>query len=157
MKKTINFKVNGIPVIQEVNTKQTLLKVLREALGITSPKYGCGKGECGACTVLMDGKSVRSCIILAVEADGSVITTVEGFQKNGLTDVQKAFMKHNAFQCGFCAPGFIVSTEEFLKENPTPNEEEIREALAGNLCRCTGYQNIVNAINEIAENRGGGK
>jgi len=153
MKKEISFVVNGNEVSLRVSPDEKLLDVLRDTLGITSPKYGCGKGECGACTVLLNGKTVRSCIMLAVEADQCEIVTLEGFQKNGLTDIQKTFLKHNAFQCGFCAPGFILSTDELLRENPEPDEEEIREALAGNLCRCTGYKNIIEAVEEMVENR----
>jgi carbon-monoxide dehydrogenase small subunit len=136
-----------------VSPEEKLLEVLRDTLGITSPKYGCGKGECGACTVLLNGKTVRSCIMLAVEVDGQEITTLEGFQKNGLTDIQMTYLKHNAFQCGFCAPGFILSTDELLRDNPKPDEEQIREALSGNLCRCTGYKNIIEAVEEMVENR----
>lgn len=153
MKKEINFILNGNQVSLSVSPDEKLLEVLRDTLGITSPKYGCGKGECGACTVLLNGKTVRSCIMLAVEADGREIMTLEGFQKNGLTDIQKTYLKHNAFQCGFCAPGFILSTDELLRDNPKPDEEQIREALAGNLCRCTGYKNIIEAVEEMVENR----
>jgi len=153
MKKEISFILNGNEVSLTVSPDEKLLEVLRNTLGITSPKYGCGKGECGACTVLLDGKTVRSCIMLAVEADKTEIVTLEGFQKNGLTNIQKVFLKHNAFQCGFCAPGFILSTDELLRENPEPNEEDIREALAGNLCRCTGYKNIIEAVEEMVKFR----
>jgi carbon-monoxide dehydrogenase small subunit len=152
-KKEISFTLNGNEVSVAVSPDEKLLDVLRDTLGVTSPKYGCGKGECGACTVLMNGKTVRSCIMLAVQADQCEIVTLEGFQKNGMTDIQETFLKHNAFQCGFCAPGFILSTDELLRENPEPNEEEIRDALAGNLCRCTGYKNIIEAVEEMVENR----
>jgi len=153
MKREISFILNGNEVSLMVSPDEKLLDVLRNTLGITSPKYSCGKGECGACTVLLNGKTVRSCIMLAVEADRSEIVTLEGFQRNGLTDIQETFLKHNAFQCGFCAPGFILSTDELLRNNPGPDEEEIREALAGNLCRCTGYKNIIEAVEEMVENR----
>ncbi|MDY7029810.1 MAG: (2Fe-2S)-binding protein [Spirochaetota bacterium] len=152
-KKEISFTLNGNEVSVAVSPDEKLLDVLRGTLGVTSPKYGCGKGECGACTVLMNGKTVRSCIMLAVQADQCEIVTLEGFQKNGMTDIQETFLKHNAFQCGFCAPGFILSTDELLRDNPEPDEEEIREALAGNLCRCTGYKNIIEAVEEMVENR----
>jgi len=152
-KKEITFTLNGNEVSVLVSPDEKLLDVLRDTLGMTSPKYGCGKGECGACTVLMNGKTVRSCIMLAVQADQCEIVTLEGFQKNGITDIQETFLKHNAFQCGFCAPGFILSTDELLRENPEPDEEEIRDALAGNLCRCTGYKNIIEAVEEMVENR----
>lgn len=152
-KKEISFTLNGNEESVAVSPDEKLLDVLRDTLGMTSPKYGCGKGECGACTVLLNGKTVRSCIMLAVQADQCEIVTLEGFQKNGMTDIQETFMKHNAFQCGFCAPGFILSTDELLRENPEPDGEEIRDALAGNLCRCTGYKNIIEAVEEMVENR----
>ena len=120
-------------------------------MGLTSVKYACGKGECGACTVLLDGKTIRSCLTYAIEVDGHTIMTLEGFQRLGQTQIQEIYAKHNSFQCGFCAPGFILSTEELLRTNPAPNEEEIREALAGNLCRCTGYKNILEAVDEMVE------
>ncbi len=145
----VRFKLNGVDETLTVRPTDRLLDVLRDRLGLTSPKYGCGKGECGACTVLMDGLSVRSCLKLAVEADGAEIVTLEGFQKRGDTWIQDIYARHNAFQCGFCAPGFIMSTEELLRRHPEPDEEEIREALAGNLCRCTGYQNILAAVSEM--------
>ena len=153
MEKDINFILNGFNQTIRVKPSDKLLDIIRDRLGMTSVKYGCGKGECGACTVLLDGKTVRSCLIYAVEVDGHKIETLEGFQKLGKTEIQEIYIKHNAFQCGFCAPGFILSTEELLRLNPQPDKEEIREALAGNLCRCTGYNNILEAVDEMVEMR----
>lgn len=150
MNHTVKFILNGLPVEVQVKSNEKLLDVLRDKLGVTSPKFGCGVGECGACTVHIDGMSVRSCITFAVEVDGKEVVTLEGLQENGPTEIQKAFIKHNAFQCGFCAPGFVMSATELIEKNPSPGEEEIRHALAGNLCRCTGYQNIVDAMNEVS-------
>ncbi len=153
MKKTITLKLNGESRSLEVEPSDILLEVLRDKLGIKSPKIGCERGDCGVCTVLLDGKSVRSCLILAIEADGHEITTVEGLGKNGPTPVQKSFLKHNSFQCGFCAPGMVLAATELLGKNPNPDEEEIKEAIAGNLCRCTGYEPIVKAIKAVARRR----
>ena len=153
MKKTITLKLNGESRSLEVEPSDILLEVLRDKLGIKSPKIGCERGDCGVCTVLLDGKSVRSCLILAIEADGHEITTVEGLGKNGPTPVQKSFLKHNSFQCGFCAPGMVLAATELLGKNPNPDEEEIKEAIAGNLCRCTGYEPIVKAIKAAARRR----
>jgi len=154
----VKFNLNGLPVEVQVKSNEKLLDVLRDKLGVTSPKFGCGVGECGACTVLIDGLSVRSCITFAVEVEGKNIVTLEGLQEEGPTEIQKAFIRHNAFQCGFCAPGFVMSATELIQKNPSPGEEEIRHALAGNLCRCTGYQNIVDAMNEVsAKNKEAGK
>lgn len=158
MNHTVKFNLNGLPVEVQVKSNEKLLDVLRDKLGMTSPKFGCGVGECGACTVLINGLSVRSCITFAVEVEGKDVVTLEGLQDEGPTKIQKAFIQHNAFQCGFCAPGFVMSATELLEKNPTPAEEEIRHALAGNLCRCTGYKNIVDAMNEVsAENKEGGR
>ncbi len=158
MNHTVKFNLNGSPVEVQVKSNEKLLDVLREKLGVTSPKFGCGVGECGACTVLIDGRSVRSCITFAVEVEGKEIVTLEGLQADGPTKIQKAFIKNNAFQCGFCAPGFVMSATELIEKNPSPTEEEIRHALAGNLCRCTGYKNIVDAMNEVSlENKEEGR
>jgi carbon-monoxide dehydrogenase small subunit len=151
--KNISFILNGEKVEANVEPNMKLLDLLRDVFGYASPKHGCGKGECGACSVLLNGDSVRSCITLAVEVDGKEVVTLEGLQKDGLTDSQKAFIKHNAFQCGFCAPGFIITTEEMLRKNPSPTEEEIKETMANNLCRCTGYKNIIEAVEELVEER----
>ncbi|MDA3811766.1 MAG: (2Fe-2S)-binding protein [Spirochaetaceae bacterium] len=153
MEKEIQFILNGFTQNVRIKTSDRLLDVIRDCFGMTSVKYGCGKGECGACTVLLDGKTIRSCLTFAVEVDGHKIETLEGFQRLGKTQIQEIYIKHNAFQCGFCAPGFILSTEEMLRLNSEPAEEDIREALAGNLCRCTGYQNILHAVREMVELR----
>jgi aerobic-type carbon monoxide dehydrogenase small subunit (CoxS/CutS family) len=146
MKKEITLTLNGYETTVVVEPHEKLLDVLRDKLGVKSPKYGCGRGECGACSVLLNGRSVRTCIMYAVEADGQEIVTVEGLEKDGLTPLQQSFLAHNSFQCGFCAPGIIISATELLTNNPHPGEEEIREAIAGNLCRCTGYGSVVDAI-----------
>ena len=146
MKTTVTLTLNGETRQVEVAPNEILLDVLREKLGVTSPKIGCERGDCGACTVLLDGKTVRSCLILAVEADGHEIMTVEGLSRNGLTPLQQSLLEHNSFQCGFCAPGMVLSATELLAKQPSPSEEEAKEAIAGNLCRCTGYQPIVAAI-----------
>ncbi len=153
MKREIKFTLNGDVVTIDVMPNEKLLDVLRDRLGIKSPKYGCGRGECGACSVLLNGKSIRSCITLAIEVDGQEIVTLEGLEKNGMTDIQKSFLSHNSFQCGFCASGTTITATELLKKNPHPDEEEIREAIAGNLCRCTGYQNIVDAIIDVSKEK----
>ncbi len=156
MKKTIEFTLNGEIRSVDVEPSETLLNVLRTKLGVKSPKCGCDRGDCGTCTVLLNGKSVRSCLIFAIEVDGQDITTLEGLSKDGLTPLQQAFLKRSAFQCGFCAPGMILSATELLNHNPHPNREEIQEAIAGNLCRCTGYEPIIEAILEVSESDGGG-
>ena len=142
----IHFVLNHENRAINVESNETLLEVLREKLGVKSPKCGCDRGDCGACNVLLNGRSVRSCLILAIEVDGQEIITVEGISKNGLTKVQEAMIDNNAFQCGFCAPGIIISTTELLDRNPHPTMSEIKEALSGNLCRCTGYLPILEAI-----------
>jgi aerobic-type carbon monoxide dehydrogenase small subunit (CoxS/CutS family) len=139
----IRFKLNNEMRSMDVEPTDILLEVLRDKLGMKSPKCGCDRG---ACSVLLDGKGVRSCLILAIEIDGHEVTTVEGLSERDLSPVQKAFVEFNSFQCGFCAPGFIVSATELLNENPDPTKEEAREALAGNLCRCTGYTPIIDAV-----------
>ena len=151
MKKEITLRLNGYETTVAVEPHEKLLDVLRDKLGVKSPKYGCGRGECGACSVLLNGKSVRTCIMYAVEADGQEIVTVEGLEKDGLTPLQESFLAHNSFQCGFCAPGMIISATELLTNNPHPGEEEIREAIAGNLCRCTGYGSVVDAIVDVTK------
>lgn len=148
----ITLTVNGEQRTIAVKSHHTLLKVLREQLGITSPKIGCENGECGACTVLMNGKAVNSCLVLAVEADGAVIETVENLSKEGeLHPLQQAFVEHNAIQCGFCTPGMIMSAKGLLDRNPHPTVDEVKEALAGNLCRCTGYIRIVDAVMDVVK------
>ena len=158
MKRTITLKVNGEQWCIDVEPGDVLLDVLRTRIGVKSPKIGCERGDCGSCTVLLDGKTVRSCLVLAVEADGCEITTVEGLCKNGPSAVQEAFVKHNSFQCGFCAPGIVLAATELLEKTPHPTERQIKEALSGNLCRCTGYTPIVEALIEVGKGteHGGG-
>jgi len=147
----IKLTVNGLSYERDCAEHRTLLRFLREDLGLTGTKEGCGMGECGACTVIMNGRAVNSCMVLAAEADGAVIQTVEG-EANGpsLSDIQKAFEKHHAVQCGFCTPGMVMSVKELLARNPKPGTEEIKEAVEGNFCRCTGYVQIVEAVAELA-------
>jgi carbon-monoxide dehydrogenase small subunit len=147
-KQILTFTLNGEPVQIEIEPHFTLLQVLREELELPGTKEGCGMGECGACTVLLDGKTVNSCIFPALEAEGKSIVTIEGMAdaKRGLHPIQKAFIEHGAIQCGFCTPGMVLSAKALLDENPKPTEEEIRNGIAGNLCRCTGYLQIIEAI-----------
>ncbi len=149
--KKITFTLNDEKREVLVENSDILLEVLREKLGIKSPKCGCDSGDCGACTVLLNGKNVRSCLIFAVEVEGQEIITVEGLSKNGLTPLQQALLSQNAFQCGFCAPGVILAATELLHNNPHPTEHEIKEAIAGNLCRCTGYSSIIKAIKWVCD------
>lgn len=147
----INVKVNGKKYERDVRENMTLLRFIREEIGLTGTKEGCGVGECGACTVILNGKTVNSCIVLAVEADGTVIETIEGEAKNGkMSKLQNSFHEHHAVQCGFCTPGMVLSAKTLLKENPKPSEHEIKEALEGNFCRCTGYQQIIEAIQDAS-------
>ncbi len=148
MKQTISFVLNGEPVEVEIEPHLTLLQLLRDGLGLTGTKEGCGMGECGACTVLLDGKTVNSCIFAAIEVDGKSVTTIEGLTdaQGNLHPIQKAFIEYGAIQCGFCTPGMVLSAKALLDENPKPSDEEIRHGIAGNLCRCTGYLQIVQAI-----------
>jgi carbon-monoxide dehydrogenase small subunit len=150
---TIRLKVNGRERQATTEVRRTLADFLREDLGLTGTHLGCEHGVCGACTVLLDGEAVRSCLILAVQADGHEVTTVEGLaQPDGtLHPLQQAFWDHHGLQCGFCTPGMLLSALALLKENPHPTAEEIREALSGNLCRCTGYQSIVESVQAAAE------
>ena len=149
--KHINVSVNGTPREVLVDSTWTLLETLRDQLNLTGTKEGCSNGNCGACTVMLDGKTACSCLVLAAEADGREVTTVEGLDDDGrLSPVQDAFVKEGGLQCGFCTPGFLVSTTFLLDHNPQPNEEEIRLNLAGNLCRCTGYDKIVKAVQRAA-------
>ncbi len=147
----IKFNLNGEDRIIHVEPNETLLDVLRYKLGTTSPKCGCEMGDCGACTVYIEDKTVKSCLVLAIEVDGQSVKTVEGLMKNNLTRLQESFLKHNSFQCGFCAPGMILSATELLDKNPNPNDLEIKEAISGNLCRCTGYTSIITAIKNCAK------
>jgi carbon-monoxide dehydrogenase small subunit len=148
---TISVTVNGDREVLDVPSNVTLLQMLREKLALTGTKNGCEAGECGACTVLVDGEPVNSCMMLAVEADGHEITTVEGLTHDGeLHALQQAFIAYNAVQCGFCTPGMLMSAHGLLERNPHPTEQEIREALVGNLCRCTGYLRIIQAVQTAA-------
>jgi carbon-monoxide dehydrogenase small subunit len=148
---SITVTVNGSQEYLDVPSNMTLLQVLRDKLGLTGTKNGCAAGECGACTVLVDGEPVNSCMMLAVEADGHKVTTIEGLAQEGqLTPLQEAFVDQNAVQCGFCTPGVLISAHALLERCPDPTEEEIRKALVGNLCRCTGYVRIVQAVQTAA-------
>lgn len=153
MKVNVHLKVNGFLYELSVEPRRTLLELIREDLELTGTKEGCGLGECGACTVLLDGKAIKSCITLVVQADGREMTTIEGLDRpNGtLHPIQQAFIDHGAIQCGFCTPGMVLSVKALLDENPEPTELEARQAIAGNLCRCTGYQKIVEAILSVAD------
>lgn len=143
----VSITINGIEYQENVSPDLTLLKFLREHLGLTGTKEGCGNGHCGACTVIMDGKAVNSCLVLAVQANGSHVRTIEGLgTPDELHPLQKAFIEEGAVQCGFCTPGMIMSAKALLNEKSNSEEEEIREALSGNLCRCTGYVKIVQAV-----------
>jgi carbon-monoxide dehydrogenase small subunit len=148
----VELVVNGDPYRREAEPDVTLLSLLRDVLGLTGTKWGCMTGDCGACTVLVDGEPVVSCLQLAQQVRGREVTTVEGLERNGeLGDVQAAFVSNGAAQCGFCTPGMIVAAQALLQRNPSPTEAEIREALSGNLCRCTGYNKIVDAVLEAAQ------
>ncbi|MER6523846.1 (2Fe-2S)-binding protein [Streptomyces sp. NPDC001508] len=149
----IRIRINGVPRRDTVPPRLTLADFLRINCGLTGTHLGCEHGVCGACTVLLDGEAVRACLVFAVQADGSEVTTVEGLASPSgeLSTVQEAFREQHALQCGFCTPGFVVSVTAFLAENPKPTDEEIRDALSGNLCRCTGYQGIVNAVRAAAD------
>ena len=154
MTRRIAFKLNQETRSVEVEPSDILLDVLRDKLGVKSPKVGCERGDCGACTVLLDGKSVRSCLILTIEVDGCEITTVEGLSRAGLTPLQESFLEHGSFQCGFCAPGIVLSATELLGKNEKPSEAEVKEAIAGNLCRCTGYKPIIEAVLAVSSKSG---
>jgi aerobic carbon-monoxide dehydrogenase small subunit len=152
MKQTISVTINGRLYKEDVEPRILLAHFLRETIGLTGTHVGCVIGECGACSVLLDGKVVKSCLQFAVQADGHVITTIEGLAKDGeLNPVQEAFVKNYAFQCGYCTPGMVITSQALLQNNPNPTEEEIRKALAGNLCMCTGYVQIVDAVKEAAK------
>jgi carbon-monoxide dehydrogenase small subunit len=149
--KKICFKINGEEESMEISASMTLLQMIREELHLTGTKEGCGEGECGACTVIVNGKAVHSCLTLACEVDGAEILTIEGLSKNGELDIlQKKFMEHGAIQCGFCTPGMIMSAKALLMRIPNPSPLEIKEALSGNLCRCTGYKQIIDAVSDAA-------
>jgi carbon-monoxide dehydrogenase small subunit len=143
--------VNGHVYEREIESHWTLLRYLRDSVGLTGTKEGCAAGECGACTVLLNGKTVNSCLVLAAEADGAVIETIEGEAKNGkLSDIQDAFARHHAVQCGFCTSGMVLSVRDLLQRNPKPSVEEIKSGIEGNFCRCTGYQQIIEAVLDVS-------
>ena len=152
MKQTIRVTINGRLYEEDVEPRLLLSHFLRENIGLTGTHVGCVVGECGACSVLLDGKVVKSCLHLAVQADDREVTTVEGLAKDGdLSPIQEAFVKHYAFQCGYCTPGIVMTSHALLQRNPNPSEQEIRKALAGNLCMCTGYVQIVEAVKDAAK------
>lgn len=156
MKIPISVKVNGVERSQEVEPRTLLVHYLRDDLGLTGTNIGCDTSQCGACTVIVDGEAVKSCTQLAVQADGSSVQTIEGLAQNGdLHPVQQAFWDEHGLQCGYCTPGMIMTTVNMLEKNPKPSEVEIRHGLEGNLCRCTGYQNIVRSVQTAAETMGG--
>ncbi|MDA0655541.1 MAG: (2Fe-2S)-binding protein [Proteobacteria bacterium] len=147
----ITLSVNGVSYTRDVEGRLTLADFLRHELELTGTHLGCEHGVCGACTVLVGGKTARGCLMLAVQADGEEVTTVEGLSENGrLNALQQAFMDHHALQCGFCTPGMLITLTELLRDNPNPTELEVREAISGNICRCTGYQGIVDAALAVA-------
>ncbi len=151
----INLTVNETTHDLFTAPNRTLSQVLREDLGLTGTKQGCGVGDCGSCTVLLDGKPVNSCLVLAVQASGRRVTTIEGVADgNRLHPIQEAMVEHGAIQCGFCSPGMILSAKALLEDNPRPSRQEIRQALSGNLCRCTGYQKIVEAVEDASQRMG---
>lgn len=150
----ISVTVNGKIYERDVAEHRTLLHFIRQDLGLTGTKEACGAGECGACTIIMDGKSVKSCMILAAEADGAVIESIEGEAKgNDLSPIQVAFEKHHAVQCGFCTPGMVMSVKDLLRRNPNPDRHEIIHGIEGNFCRCTGYEQIIEAVEDVAGSR----
>ena len=152
--RTVQLTVNGQDYTHDVATRKTLADFLRQDLGLTGTHIGCEHGVCGACTIRVDGKIVRGCLMLAAQAEGATVETIEGISdSNEIADLQQAFLERNALQCGFCTPGFLLTAQELLSENPTPSREEIREFISGNYCRCTGYQAIVDAIERVAGER----
>jgi len=152
--KRVSITVNDVTHEEEVEPRTLLVYFLRERLGLIGTKVGCDTSSCGACTVLMDGESVKSCTLLAVQADGREVTTIEALASGGdLHPLQRAFIDHGAVQCGYCIPGMILSAQAYLQEHPSPTEDDVRAALAGNLCRCTGYQKIAEAVLAVARDR----
>lgn len=151
----LELVVNGRKVTAEAAPEETLLTFLRQRLGVTDVKCGCGKGDCGTCTVILDGRPVKSCLVLAAQANGREVLTLKGLEGDALLSaLQESFVRHGAIQCGFCTPGMLLVARSFLAKNPRPSRSEIREAISGNLCRCTGYQKIVEAIEHVAANQG---
>jgi len=151
---SLRLMVNGERIARTVEARRTLADFLRDDLSLTGTHLGCEHGVCGACTVLLNGDAVRSCLMFAAQADGAEVTTIEGLSEpaGGLTPIQAAFQAEHGLQCGYCTPGFVVSAHAFLAEHPNPSDEEIREAMSGNLCRCTGYQGIIAAVKRAANN-----
>lgn len=149
----VTLTVNGEPFALSVRPGDTLLDTLRSSIGVRSPKIGCERGDCGSCTVMLDGLTVRSCLVLTVETDRQEITTVEGIEHDGLTALQQSLIDLNSFQCGFCAPGIVLAAAELLGDNPTPTREDVQTAIGGNLCRCTGYEPIIDAVLATAADR----
>ena len=150
----MKLTINGQEIARDVAQHHTLLEFLRDDIGLTGTKECCAEGECGACTVLLDGKAINSCLVLAAEADGSIVTTIEGLEKDGQLDpLQQAFIDKGAVQCGFCIPGMIMAAKYLLQENSNPTETEIKQGLAGNLCRCAGYSRIIDAVREASGGR----
>ena len=152
--RKIKFTLNGHEISENVEPRLNLADFLRHSLGATGTHVGCEHGACGACTVNVDGLAVRSCLMFAIQVDGKSVTTIEGIANSddSLHPIQEAFQKHHGLQCGFCTPGMIITLEAFLKKNPSPTENEVRKAISGNICRCTGYQQIVSAALEAADN-----
>ncbi len=154
MKKIISLTVNGIRHEVAIEPRRTLLELLREDLDLVGTKKGCGIGDCGACTVLVEGVATLSCLTLAIQVDGRSVETIEGLAENGKPNrLQQSFVDHGAIQCGYCTPGMLMTASELLRRNPSPGEREIRRAISGNLCRCTGYQKIVEAIQKATEGK----
>ena len=154
----VSVTVNGVAREAEVEPRTLLVYFLRESLGLTGTNVGCDTSSCGSCTVLLDGESVKSCTLLAVQADGREVTTIEGIATDGqMHPIQDAFHRNHGLQCGYCTPGMIMAAASFLQENPNPTDEQVRESLEGNLCRCTGYQNIVKSILDAAGTMSGAK
>ncbi|MFP4635433.1 MAG: (2Fe-2S)-binding protein [Nitriliruptoraceae bacterium] len=151
MRHAITLRVNGQPWPLEVEPSEVLLEVLRSRVGVKSPKAGCERGDCGSCTVLLDGRTVRSCLVLAVEVDGHEVVTVEGLSSDGLSQLQQTMLELSSFQCGYCAPGVVLSAVELLAREPHPDRHAAQEAISGNLCRCTGYTAIIDAVLAAAE------
>ena len=150
----ISVEVNGVFYERDVQARQLLIHFIRHDLDLTGSHVGCDTGNCGACSISLDGALVKSCMLLAVQADGSSVTTVEGLAAGGeLTPLQQAFREHHALQCGYCTPGILIAATSLLAKNPRPSDDEIRKSLQGNICRCTGYQNIVAAVRSIADRR----
>jgi aerobic carbon-monoxide dehydrogenase small subunit len=151
----VSLTVNGVPRSQEVEPRLLLVHLIRDHLGLTGTHVGCDTSNCGACTVHLNGEAVKSCTVLAAQADGAEVTTIEGLgTENDLHPMQEAFWEHHGLQCGYCTPGMIMAASDLIARNPDPSEEEVREALAGNLCRCTGYHNIVKAVLSAAKASG---